>query len=286
MPNLRVMSFNLAGGYDEHEPENAWITSGRSALACEVISDASPDVIGFQEVQWPNFATLGETLSRYDSFQGPHADEPPYLFNPIFWCRERLQPLSKGGFWISDTPEHYSSSWASAGVRVATWVRFREVATSMTMLHVNAHIDHISEDARIEGADLLNWWITATAQPDELQLLTGDFNCNPWRPEVEEEAGRGCTFTDAIHRFLLDEGFVDSFLSSGLQDGQESNSYHGYEGAGYDLRRHHLAWRPDWILFRCSGLGIDVDKSKILRHHKGSLYPSDHYPVVSDLNWK
>ena len=128
--------------------------------------------------------------------------------------------------------------------------------------------------------------MTTTARPDELQLLTGDFNCNPWRPEVEDGAGSGSTFTDAVHRFLLKKGFADTFLSSGLQDGQESNSYHGYEGARYDLRRHHLAWRPDWILFRCSGLEIDVGKSRIVRHRKGPLYPSDHYPVVSDLNRK
>ncbi len=41
---------------------------------------------------------------------------------------------------------------------------------------------------------------------------------------------------------------------SGLRDGTASNTYHGYEGAAYDLRRHHLAWRLDWVLFRGPGL--------------------------------
>ena len=36
MDSLRVMSFNIAGGYDEHEPENAWIGSGRSGLVCRL----------------------------------------------------------------------------------------------------------------------------------------------------------------------------------------------------------------------------------------------------------
>ena len=182
MESLRVMSFNLAGGYDEHEPENAWTGSGRSGLVCEVIDDTSPDLIGFQEVQWPNFATFGESLEAYDSFQGPHANDPPHLFNPVYWRRERLQPRARGGFWISDTPDSYSRSWGSACVRTATWVRFRDVATDVEFLHVNTHLDHISEQARTEGASLLNRWISSAARPGERQLLTADFNCNPWTP--------------------------------------------------------------------------------------------------------
>ena len=286
MSGLRVMSFNLAGGYDEHEPGNAWIGSGRSQLVCDVIDNTSPDLIGFQEMQWPNLATLGGALNGYDSFQGPHADDPPHLFNAIYWRRERLQPFSRGGFWISDTPERYSSSCGSACVRSATWVRFRNVETDMDILHVNTHLDHISEQARIEGAHQLNEWISTTARDGELQLLTGDFNCNPWRPDVADGAGSGSTFTDAIHRVLLGKGFEDAFLSAGFRDGPASNTYHGYEGAGYDLRRHHLAWRPDWVLYRCPGLKVKVEKSEIVRRHRGSLYPSDHYPVVAELNWE
>ena len=286
MSRLRVMSFNLAGGYDEHEPGNAWIASGRSALVCEVIHDTSPDVIGFQEAQWPNFATFGEALPAYDSFQGPHTDDSPHLFNPVYWQRERLQPVSRGGFWISQTPETYSSSFESACVRAATWVRFRDVATDRYFLYVNTHLDHISEQARIKGAHQLNEWISATARDGELQLLTGDFNCNPWRPDVEEGAGRGSTFTDAIYRYLLDEAFKDAFLRAGHRDGTASNTYHGYEGAAYDLRRHHLAWRLDWVLFRRADQLVHVETSEIVRSHRGPLYPSDHYPVVSDLKWE
>lgn len=286
MSKLRVMSFNLAGGFDEHEPGNAWIGSGRSQLVCDVIEDASPDLIGFQETQWPNFAKFGETLVAYDSFQGPHANDPPHLFNPVYWRRERLQPRSRGGFWISETPEKYSRSWDSACVRTATWVRFRDLANGMDFLHVNVHLDHISEPARTGGASLLNRWTSNAASDGELQLLTGDFNCNPWTPEVEDAAAAGGTITDAVHRILLGAGFQDAFLCAGLRDGMASNTYHGYDGAAYDLRLHHLSWRLDWVLFRGAGLQVDVERSEIVRSHRGALYPSDHYPVFADLDWK
>lgn len=286
MSGLRVMSFNLAGGYDEHEPENAWIGSGRSQLVCDVIEDASPDLIGFQETQWPNFATFGETLVAYDSFQGPHANDPPHLFNPVFWRRERLQPRSRGGFWLSTTPESYSRSWDSACVRTATWVRFHDLAKGLDFLHVNTHLDHISEHARRGGATLLNRWIANAARDGELQLVTGDFNCNPWTPEVEDAAAAGSTITDSVHRILLAEGFEDAFQRAGLRDGAASNTYHGYAGTAYDPMLHHLSWRLDWVLFRCPGLQVDVEEFEIVRSHRGSLYPSDHYPVVSDLCWE
>lgn len=286
MSGLRVMSFNLAGGYDEHEPENAWIGSGRSQLVCDVIEDASPDLIGFQETQWPNCATFGEALTAYDSFQGPHANDPPHLFNPVFWRRERLQPRSRGGFWLSATPESYSRSWDSACVRTATWVHFHDLEKDVNFLHVNTHLDHISEQARTEGASLVNRWVSNAARDGELQLLTGDFNCNPWTPEVEDAAAAGSTITDAVHRILLGAGFEDAFQRAGLRDGADSNTYHGYAGTAYDPMLHHLSWRLDWVLFRCPGLQVDVEKSEIVRSHRGSLYPSDHYPVVADLNWK
>ncbi|MCE2440467.1 MAG: hypothetical protein J4F39_13700 [Candidatus Latescibacteria bacterium] len=73
---------------------------------------------------------------------------------------------------------------------------------------------------------------------------------------------------------------------SRLRDGTASNTYHGYEGAAYDLRRHHLAWRLDWVLFRRADQLVHVETSDIVRSHRGPLYPSDHYRVVSDLNWE
>ena len=286
MSGLRVMSFNIAGGYDEQEPDNAWIGSGRSQLVCDVIEDASPDLIGFQETQWPNFATFGEALTTYDSFQGPHANDPPHLFNPVFWRRERLRPHSMGGFWLSTTPECYSRSWDSACVRTATWVRFHDLAQGLDFLHVNTHLDHISERARNGGASLLNRWISNAARDRELQLLTGDFNCNPWTPEMEDAAAAASTITDSVHRILLGTGFEDTFLNAGHRDGAASNTYHGYAGTAYDPMLHHLSWRLDWVLFRGAGLEVDVENSEIVRSHRGSLYPSDHYPVVSDLCWK
>ena len=285
MSDLRIMSFNIAGGHDNDEPGNAWSTSGRSGLACEIIKRVSPDLIGFQEVQWPNFATFGQHLEDYDSFVGPYSEKPPYVYNPIFWRRSQLQPLAQGGFWISETPEYYSGSWETASIRVATWVRFRHKSTGKTFLQVNTHLDHISEKARVKGARLLDCWLTSSAKQDELQLLLGDFNCNPWHPDVEDEAGAGSTFTNAIHQFFQTKAFFDSFFSAGLEDGARSNTYHGYEGAAYNLRDHHLAWRLDWILYRETQAGINVDKFQIVHDHDGDLYPSDHYPIFADITW-
>ncbi|NKB70478.1 MAG: hypothetical protein GKR89_25695 [Candidatus Latescibacteria bacterium] len=285
MDPMRVMSFNIAGGYDDDEPGNAWTTSGRAELACQVIEAIAPDLIGLQEAEWPNFATFGRELAEYDSFQGPHAEDTPHLYNPIYWRRGRLCPLARGGFWLSEMPERHSGSWDTAEIRAATWVRFRHLESGREFLYVNTHLDHISEAARVGGAKLLEGWLEANVQDGDLQLLAGDFNSNPWRPQVEPGAGAGSTFTDEIHRFFLACGFVDCFLEAGLQDGPDSNTYHGYEGAAYDLRGHHLAWRLDWILLRGAREEVKINGCAVVRHHQGALYPSDHYPLWADLTW-
>jgi endonuclease/exonuclease/phosphatase family metal-dependent hydrolase len=136
---------------------------------------------------------------------------------------------------------------------------FRCLESGSSFLHVNTHLDHVSERASVEGNRLI------LGQTEEAlanhgnppTLVTGDYNCKPKSPAYQ-------VFTEA--------GFLDTF--------------HAFKG-------RHLSrgdtdkptGRIDWILIRDDGRCVEVRSHEIL--HDGDeaagRYPSDHYPVLAEL---
>src|SRR5918912_1267365 len=104
------MTFNVRGAFHRGDGINAW--DKRSALNVETIKRHAPGLIGFQELQSGNLDTYRERLPEYSYVLGLRAGNlAPYEFNAIFFDPKRLEMLDSGGFWLSTTPERYSSSW-------------------------------------------------------------------------------------------------------------------------------------------------------------------------------
>ena len=72
-----------------------------------------------------------------------------------YWNPARLRPVDSGGFWLSETPDAHSRSWETDYIRSAQWIRFRDLALGAEFVHVNTHLDHRSELARVEGSRLI-----------------------------------------------------------------------------------------------------------------------------------
>jgi endonuclease/exonuclease/phosphatase family metal-dependent hydrolase len=280
MHRLRVMTFNIAGAHDEEEGDNAW-NARRAMLNVATIKHYAPDIIGFQEFQAGNQTTYATHLAHYEFVLGPHTEVEPYVYNAIYWNPASCELLQSGGFWLSLTPETYSGAWNTAAIRAATWACFRHRASATTFVHVNTHLDHISEQARQEGSVLILQRSQQLAQGVTPLLLTGDFNTNTWLPPQARHIPT--TLTTASYAFFLEHGFCDAFRAAGNQDSLSSHTYHDYAGSAYDLRRHHLAWRIDWILIHDPVRKIATERRAIIQDHDEDIYPSDHYPVLADL---
>jgi endonuclease/exonuclease/phosphatase family metal-dependent hydrolase len=280
MHRLRVMTFNIAGADDEDQGDNAW-NARRAMLNVATIQCYAPDIIGFQEFQAGNHATYATHLAHYELVLGPHTEVEPYVYNPIAWNPLSCELLQNGGFWLSPTPEIYSGGWNTAAIRAASWARFRHRASATTFVHVNTHLDHISEQARLAGSALILQRSQQLRKAGTPLLLTGDFNTNAWLPPETEPVAT--SFTTASYAFFLEHGFYDTFRAAGNQDSLSSHTYHDYAGNAYDLRQHHLAWRIDWILVHDSVRTLDTERCVIIRDHDEHVYPSDHYPVLADL---
>ncbi|MEJ2889275.1 endonuclease/exonuclease/phosphatase family protein [Actinomycetospora aeridis] len=246
------MTFNIRGFTTPVDGRHGWSHRARASVA--TVLDQAPDVLGVQELQRPALATYRDELPGYGLVLGPAAGprwRPEH--NAILYARDRLEVLGSGGFWLSATPEVPSASWDSRNVRALNWVRFGVRGTDTTFRHVNVHLDHWSDRARVESVALLLHRLAGSAEPT---VVTGDFNCPPG---------------SAAHRTLLAQGYADTCV-------QDEDTFHGFGrlDAAVARRFHRGRLRLDWIL--ASG-DWDVGGSWIVR----GTGASDHDPVVADL---
>lgn len=248
---LRVMTFNVRVPVAS-DGANDW--PHRRALLAETIRKAAPDLIGTQELKAEQGDFIVAKLPRYAWFgrdrRGGRADE----HMGVFYRRDRLTLLASGDFQLSDTPDVPGSiSWGHPYPRMVTWGRFR-TAKGATVVLLNTHLPYRAEDeaAREKGAALILARLPAIAGSDPV-VLTGDFNTTPdsatWR-----------------------------LLTGSLRD-----AYTQVKAKGPEKTFHAFTGTPDRRID-----GIFVRDAKVrsvatLADHRGRLYPSDHFPVVADL---
>ncbi|MEU9362937.1 endonuclease/exonuclease/phosphatase family protein [Streptomyces sp. NPDC048301] len=255
---LRVMSFNLHVDWDGSP--HPW--ADRRETAAALLRAGRPHLLGTQEGRLhqvddvltalgPGYARTGQ--GREGGGRGEHM--------ALFHDHERLEALEHGDFWLSSAPEvPASETWGGGCPRMATWVRFRDLATGGELLALNTHLDHESAYARARAAALLVERIDALA-PGLPVLLTGDFNTPAGDPEV--------------HGALLAKtgpgGLVDAWDAAEVR-GPSYGTFHDYGPPAVE------GPRIDWIL---ASRGTRVRESSVVL--PGSVAPSDHLPVTALL---
>jgi endonuclease/exonuclease/phosphatase family metal-dependent hydrolase len=164
--------------------------------------------------------------------------------------------ISAGGFWLSETPHIAGSkSWDSACVRLANWVRLEDRTTGTEFRVVNTHLDHVSQVAREQQAQLV---VEDTlAYPESYaQILTGDMNCD---------------FRNKAVDIFKAGGWIDTY---GMVHGTEDpgHTYHDFLGPKYNS----VIGKMDWIFTRGQTKVIDA---VVIKDYLDERFPSDHYFV-------
>jgi endonuclease/exonuclease/phosphatase family metal-dependent hydrolase len=175
-------------------------------------------------------------------------------FVAVYFDTRRLTLLAHGDFWLSDTPgTPGSTSWGNTLPRMATWARFTDRRTGVELAVVNAHLDHLSENARVHGAALLRDTVDAFGTLPV--VVTGDFNA----PAERSDAYR-----------ILTAGLTDTWTAATTRLTTPYATFHGYHpptpgGA-----------RIDWILTRGA---VTVPAAGINTFARDGAFASDHFPV-------
>ncbi len=260
---MRILSCNIRC-YGGDDGENDW--EHRKEICIDVIRAQAPHIVCFQELwiqQWhdiepafPDFAFFG----MVDTVLGRHP------MNGILYHKATFSPVSAGGYWLSKTPHVTgSSSWDSACIRLANWMRLEERASGKEFRLVNTHLDHVSQKARENQARLINE--DTVAYPDDYpQILTGDMNCDT---------------TNAAIRAFKDAGWQDTYAAVHQVD-DPGHTYHAFMGPAFKSR----IGKMDWVFARGA---LDILDAAVIRDAREGQqagekrFPSDHYFVTADV---
>ncbi|MBW8349396.1 endonuclease/exonuclease/phosphatase family protein [Bacillus sp. IITD106] len=254
--NLRIMTYNVRNDCDP--PPNSW--EERKGLIRDLIVRESPDIIGTQECKFNQVKDLDHLLEDYDWIGLGREGGSKSEFMTIFYKKSRFDVLEYNHFWLSDTPNVIASStWGNDCTRMATWVHFLDKETNQSFYHLNTHLDHISEEARVKGAGLIVEQAEAFDSSIPL-FITGDFNT--------------VAKTDTHQVFLTKGSFIDTWDSASKRINEELGSFNNFDDATGG------EGRIDWILYRGD---VKAGVLKIVNDQVDGRFPSDHFPIVVDF---
>lgn len=272
--SLTVMTFNVRGAREEKGGINHW--NLRRRLNIQTIRRANPDILGLQEVQYGNLMAYRDNLHDYHHYLGLNMDYGNFV--PVFWKKERFQLIDAGGFWLNSTQarDKPAIEWDAHNIRSTTWVILEDKHSGKHICHINTHLDHISEQARVNGSKvILNQWCAIAG--DLSTIVTGDFNTGCWVPPSLDFK---VLYTDDTLKLYEGSEFVDTYTLF-HSDGLRTNTFHNFEGEFYEPAHSFGLWRVDYVLTR----NLKAISCEIIRDAEPPLFPSDHYPVVAVVSY-
>ena len=263
---LVVMTFNIRYGTAD-DGENAWPL--RRHTVAEAVRRADPDLLGVQEALKFQLDYLAEQLPEWEQVGvGRDDGEAKGEFSAVLYRRSRFDLLDHGTWWLSETPDvPGSKSWDAALPRIATWTVLRDRASGRELLFACTHFDHRGQTARRNSARLLRERLPGL-MGDRPLVLVGDFNAAPGGD---------------VHRALLgldEPQTIDSaspFLDANEVVGTDraTGTFCAFVGRTSGPRIDWIVLSPDWRPTAARVLVEPID----------GRWPSDHSPVVANLDW-
>lgn len=255
----KIMSYNVR--YDNpNDGENKWAL--RKDFLSNQIAYNNPDIFGIQEGLHHQVQFLNSVFIDY-GYIGVGRDDGKTKgeYSAIFYNKEKFSVLKEGTFWLSETPNKISVGWDAAMERICTFGLFEDKATKQQFFVFNTHFDHIGKLARVNSAALI-LEKTKTLNPDNLPVIVmGDFNLKPESDPIQ----------------LLSKALNDSEKVSISKPFGPTGTFNGFNF------NKPVSDRIDYIF--TSKQKIKVLKYAVLSDSKDCKYPSDHLPVIINLEF-
>ncbi|MFA6402715.1 MAG: endonuclease/exonuclease/phosphatase family protein [Salinivirgaceae bacterium] len=256
--NLTAITYNIRLDVAS-DGENAWMY--RKDKVCGLLAFYEPDVIGVQEAVPSQMSYIDSSLTAYN-FVGVGRDGGNIgEYSAIFYKTNRFEVLEQSTFWLSETPDTVSFGWDAACRRICTYSLFKDKESGKKFWVFNLHLDHVGQEARINGVKLVVHKIKDLNSDNLPVILLGDFNAT-----LESEPIQ-----------LVSQEFVDSREASGL--------VYGSNGTFNGFKFHEPASECIDYIFT-SRKGFKVLKYAVLTDSYNCHYPSDHFPVLVKLGWE
>jgi len=251
--NLRYKNNNDTG--------NLWVN--RAPVIESLIRFYDFDILGTQEGLIEMLNDISNALPQYERYgigrdDGKDAGE----HSAIFFKKDKFTMLKHGDFWLSETPEKPSLGWdATCCNRICSWVYLQDKKTKKNFYVFNTHYDYQKDLARNESSKLILKRIKMIAG-DQPVIFMGDLNGDnetQWYKAIANSSILTDTYNDAKFPYANNPSFQDF--------GKEIN-------------------RTDVIDHIFVTKDFSVKKWGILSDTYHGKYPSDHFPVLTELNLK
>lgn len=256
--NLKVMSFNIRLNVDS-DKENSWTNRKQDAL--DLLTYYHPDYFGVQEALPEQMKDIKSGLKNYDYVGvGREDGKEKGEFSAIFYDTEKLQIVKSGTFWLSETPEKPSKGWDAALNRICSWAIFKDKKSKKEFLAMNIHFDHIGNVARVKSSDLILKKAKELNPKNLPMTLTGDFNLTEDTEPVQ----------------ILSKNLDDTFYKSETKHYGPVGTFTGFNVTEVPKER------IDYIFVK----GFKIKSHRHINDRRENLlYPSDHFPVLTELQF-
>lgn len=255
---MKIMTFNLRAD-NPMDIHNRW--KQREELVYEVLKEYDCDIIGFQEVTREMKKGLVNACADYEKI-GEGRTRQFFMEENSLFVKKQHKIIKDKTFWLSKTPDKRSSTiWYSLFPRICTGA-VCEMEDGKKVRVYNTHLDCLLPKAREYGLKVILNHIKAQQEEETLPcILMGDFNAKP-NSKLIKKFKNG---QYAGNRFIA--------VQEVNPDLYKKTTMSGFKGR--EEGRH-----IDYIFVTEE---FKVKSMEIVKYHKNGRYPSDHYPIVAEL---
>lgn len=249
---ITMMSYNLRCLTPLDLGKKSWFY--RAELIIDDLQAQTPGIIGFQEATKWQYDYLVDCLPEYGSVIAYRDESVIAEGCPIFYHAGRFDLVDQGAFWLSETPDVMSKDWGAAHYRICSYVILTDKASGKDFVVFNTHLDHVSDEARINGIGVV---LDKIAQFGGLPaVIMGDLN-------TQEGSA---TYISAT------ENFLDARYEA--KETVDTYTYHGWGDTEKEKRIDY---------FMVSKTGFDIMRYAVLNQPDDGVWSSDHAPLVLDV---
>ncbi|MEO7975948.1 endonuclease/exonuclease/phosphatase family protein [Flavobacterium sp.] len=255
--NLKIMTYNIRLDIAS-DGENSW--SNRKDFFTSQIQFYNPDIFGVQEATPNQVLDIASALPNYNKLGiGRDGNEKGEACT-IYYNKSRFLLQKSNTFWLSETPNNISKGWDAAYNRICTYGLFKDLKTKKVLWVFNTHLDHVGNEARIRGVELILSKIKEVNTKKYPVIFMGDFNSESNTPQILE-----------IKKVMDDTREISKEKPFG-----PSGTFNNFK------HNEAVTLRIDYI-FISKNSDLKVLKHGILSDAINLKYPSDHLPVYIEL---
>lgn len=261
---LKIASYNIQ--YDNQKDKiNTW--EKRLPGVVSVFHKYQFDIVGAQEPYLVQLNDLMPQITEYAYLGINILGDTTTLrrhYTPILYKKDKFEVLDWGTFWFSETPNvPGQKGWDAYSARICTWAKFKDKKTAKEFFFFNIHFDHLGNVARRESPKLLLGKIKEIAEGYPV-FVTGDFNTNQYHDN---------------YKILSESGVLkDSYQIAKNIRNRSTTTFNDYKADPQgDKRIDHV--------YVSQVPQIKVNSYRILTDSYKGIYPSDHFPVMVEVEF-